>query len=63
MLVDDGQIIVLGGLIGDDNSSIIQKVPLPGGLPFIGDFFKYQFCASNRTNLMIFLRPTVIPDN
>ncbi|AMP01917.1 type II secretion system protein D [Collimonas arenae] len=62
VLVDDGQIIALGGLIGDDNESSIQKVPLLGDLPFIGNFFKYQSGSRTKTNLMIFLRPTIIRD-
>ncbi|MFJ2989040.1 type II secretion system secretin GspD [Collimonas sp. NPDC087041] len=62
VLVDDGQIIALGGLIGDDNESSIQKVPLLGDLPFIGNFFKYQSGSRSKTNLMIFLRPTIIRD-
>ncbi|WP_395822448.1 type II secretion system secretin GspD [Collimonas sp.] len=62
VLVDDGQIIVLGGLVGDDNSNSIQKVPLLGDLPFIGNFFKYQSGSRSKTNLMIFLRPTIIRD-
>ena len=44
---------MLGGLIGDDNSSSIQRVPLLGDLPFIGNFFKYQSGSRNKTNLMI----------
>ncbi|MDY7548316.1 type II secretion system secretin GspD [Glaciimonas sp. CA11.2] len=60
VLIDDGGIIALGGLIGDDNEHTIQKVPLLGDLPFIGNLFKYQSGSRNKTNLMIFLRPTII---
>ncbi|KAF3996610.1 type II secretion system secretin GspD [Glaciimonas immobilis] len=60
VVMDDGEIIVLGGLIGDNKSSSVQKVPLLGDLPFIGNFFKYQSGARAKTNLMIFLRPTVV---
>ena len=60
VVIDDGEIIALGGLIGDDNENNIQKVPLLGDLPFIGNFFKYQSGSRSKTNLMIFLRPTII---
>ncbi|PUA20206.1 type II secretion system secretin GspD [Glaciimonas sp. PCH181] len=60
VVMEDGEIIVLGGLIGDNKSGSVQKVPLLGDLPFIGNFFKYQSGSRAKTNLMIFLRPTVI---
>lgn len=60
VVIDDGEIIALGGLIGDDNQNNVQKVPLLGDIPFIGNFFKYQSGSRNKTNLMIFLRPTII---
>ncbi|MFC5472360.1 type II secretion system secretin GspD [Paraherbaspirillum soli] len=60
VVVDDGELIVLGGLIGDTKNNGIQKVPLLGDIPIIGNFFKYQAGSRTKTNLMIFLRPTVI---
>lgn len=60
VLVDDGQIIVLGGLIEDRVNDGIEKVPGLGDIPVLGNFFKYQTRKGNKTNLMIFLRPTVI---
>ena len=60
VVMNDGEIIVLGGLIGDNKANSVQKVPLLGDLPFIGNFFKYQSGSRAKTNLMIFLRPTVI---
>lgn len=60
VVMEDGEIIVLGGLIGDNKSGSVQKVPLLGDLPLIGNFFKYQSGTRAKTNLMIFLRPTVI---
>ena len=57
VLVDDGQIVVLGGLIQDDQQSTIDKVPLLGDIPFLGALFKYQSRTHKRTNLMVFLRP------
>jgi general secretion pathway protein D len=62
VLIDDGEIIALGGLIGDNNQSSVQKVPLLGDLPFIGNFFKYQSGSREKTNLMIFLRPIIVRD-
>jgi general secretion pathway protein D len=63
VLVDDGQIVVLGGLIQDDNQASIDKVPLLGDIPFIGSFFKYESRNRKRTNLMVFLRPIVLKDD
>ena len=62
VVIDDGDIIALGGLIGDTNDHGVQKVPLLGDIPIIGNLFKYQSGSRNKTNLMIFLRPTVIRD-
>ncbi len=62
VLVDDGQIVVLGGLIQDDRSSTTDKVPLLGDIPYLEALFKYQSRNHKRTNLMIFLRPVVLKD-
>ena len=62
VLVDDGQIVVIGGLISDDTKNGDSKVPLLGDIPFIGNFFKYQNRSRDKTNLMVFLRPTVLRD-
>ena len=60
MLADDGQIIVLGGLIEDTVGDGVEKVPGLGDIPIIGNLFKYQKRSRKKTNLMVFLRPTVI---
>ncbi|HJV50523.1 MAG TPA: type II secretion system secretin GspD [Noviherbaspirillum sp.] len=60
VLVDDGQIIVLGGLIEDQMQDAEEKVPGLGDLPGIGNLFKYKTRKRTKTNLMVFLRPTVI---
>ncbi|GAB3540837.1 type II secretion system secretin GspD [Noviherbaspirillum agri] len=60
VLVDDGQIIVLGGLIEDRTTDGEEKVPLLGDIPVVGNLFKYRNRSGNKTNLMVFLRPTVI---
>ncbi len=60
VLVDDGQIIVLGGLIEDTLSDSVEKVPGLGDVPILGYLFRYQSKRRTKTNLMVFLRPTVI---
>jgi general secretion pathway protein D len=63
VLVDDGQIIVLGGLIDDNMQDTIEKVPGLGDIPVVGNLFKYRTRSRVKTNLMVFLRPTVIRTN
>ena len=60
VLVDDGQIIVLGGLIEDTVNDTVEKIPILGDIPFLGYFFRYQSKQRGKTNLMVFIRPTVI---
>jgi general secretion pathway protein D len=62
VLVDSGQIVVLGGLIQDDQQASIDKVPLLGDIPYLGALFKYESRNRRRTNLMVFLRPVVLKD-
>jgi general secretion pathway protein D len=62
VLVDDGEIVVLGGLIQDDQQASLDKVPLLGDIPYLGALFKYESRNHKRTNLMIFLRPVVVKD-
>jgi general secretion pathway protein D len=62
VVVDDGGIIVIGGLIEDrfvDNKS---QVPLLGDIPWLGALFRSQSRTKTRTNLMVFLRPVVLRD-
>ena len=63
VLVDDGSIVVLGGLLQDDYSGNIEKVPLLGDLPYLGNFFKSETRSRKKTNLMVFLRPIVVRDS
>lgn len=63
VLVDDGQIIVLGGLIEDNWQDGVEKVPGVGDIPVIGNLFKYQQRERVKTNLMVFLRPIVVRSN
>lgn len=60
VLVDDGQIIVLGGLIQDDVRDGLDKVPGLGDIPILGSLFKYESRKHVKTNLMVFLRPRVL---
>ena len=62
VVVDDGQIIVLGGLIEDRYSENKSKIPLLGDLPYIGALFRSESRSKTRTNLMVFLRPVVMRD-
>jgi general secretion pathway protein D len=58
--VDDGRVLVLGGLISDDIQESVQKVPLLGDIPFLGFLFRYTKSSHNKRNLMVFLRPTIL---
>jgi general secretion pathway protein D len=60
VLVDNGEIIVLGGLIDDRSGNGTEKVPGLGDIPVIGNLFKYQTTNREKTNLMVFLRPTLV---
>ena len=60
ILADDGQTIVLGGLISDDLTDVITKVPVLGNIPWIGRLFRSESKTRRKLNLLIFLRPTVI---
>ncbi len=59
-LVDDGDLLVIGGLIDQTDASTEDKVPLLGDLPIAGNLFKSQGRSRDRRNLLVFLRPTVI---
>lgn len=62
VMVDDGQIIVLGGLIKDDLTQSQQKVPGLGDIPLLGWLFRYEKTEKIKTNLMVFLHPTILKD-
>lgn len=62
VMVDDGKVIALGGLITDDLRESVQKVPLLGDLPLIGSLFRYKRNSKDKTNLMIFLHPVIMRD-
>jgi general secretion pathway protein D len=60
ILANDGQIIVLGGLLRDDNTSSVQRVPCLGSTPILGEPFKFTDNSHRKTNLMVFLKPHII---
>jgi len=62
VLVDDGSIVVLGGLVQDTVASNVEKVPLLGDIPLLGHLFRYETRRQQKTNLMVFLRPFVVRD-
>lgn len=62
VMVDDGQVLVLGGLIEDRLREAQQKVPLLGDIPVLGWLFKYQQNVTEKTNLMVFIRPVILKD-
>ncbi|CAG4883508.1 General secretion pathway protein D / Type II secretion outermembrane pore forming protein (PulD) [Georgfuchsia toluolica] len=60
VLVDDGKIIVIGGLMQDSVTDGASKVPFLGDIPLLGNLFKSSKRERNKTNLMVFLRPTLL---
>ena len=62
VLANDGEVIVLGGLLQDDEQVNVEKVPVLGDLPVIGSAFRSRGQTRTKTNLMVFLRPTIIRD-
>ncbi|MFL6579509.1 MAG: type II secretion system secretin GspD [Burkholderiales bacterium] len=60
ILVDDGRIVVIGGLIQDTVLDGVQKVPVLGDIPVLGSLFRYKTRSHVKTNLMVFLRPTLV---
>lgn len=63
VLVDDGGILILGGLIADEVSDTESKVPLLGDIPIIGFLFRTENTTKSKQNLMVFLRPTILRDH
>ena len=62
-LVDNNQIIVLGGLVDEDTQDSISKVPILGSVPILGKLFQSSSSTTVKKNLMVFLRPTIITDS
>lgn len=62
VLVDDGAMIALGGLVEDTYSGGEQKVPVLGDIPYLGQLFRYDTRRRGKTNLIVFLRPVILRD-
>ena len=62
VLVEDGSIVVLGGLLADDYALSQDKVPGLGDVPVLGALFRSERRTRNKSNLMVFLRPVVVRD-
>ena len=60
--VGDGEIIALGGLLDDNERRTIQKVPFLGDIPVLGELFRSRGKSRVKTNLMVFIRPTILKD-
>jgi general secretion pathway protein D len=60
VIVDDGELLVLGGLMNDNVNGKNDQVPILGNIPIIGNLFKYRQKERKKRNLLVFLRPTVL---
>jgi general secretion pathway protein D len=60
VLVDDGQIIVLGGLIRTDEKDTYERTPVLGDIPYLGALFRKKTKSKDKLNMMVFLRPTIV---
>ena len=60
LTVGDGQLLAIGGLLNDDERRTIERIPLLSDIPFIGELFKSRSRSRSKTNLMVFIRPTVL---
>ncbi|MDX8382616.1 MAG: type II secretion system secretin GspD [Ghiorsea sp.] len=60
VLANDGEMIVLGGLMRDDMNDSVQRVPCLGSIPVLGEAFKFTEHDRRKTNLMVFLRPHIV---
>ena len=63
VLVDNNQIIVLGGLVDEDIQEDIQRVPVLGSIPILGKLFQSSSESKVKKNLMVFLRPKILVDS
>ncbi|MDH5832865.1 type II secretion system secretin GspD [Luteimonas sp. M1R5S59] len=60
VLVDDGEIVALGGLLDQADRNTVSKVPLLGDIPIVGQLFRHRSRSRDKTNLMVFIRPTIV---
>ncbi|WP_168453538.1 type II secretion system secretin GspD [Sphingopyxis microcysteis] len=60
LTVDDGEILAIGGLLNDDERKTIERIPLLSDIPLLGELFKSRSRTRSKTNLMVFIRPTIL---
>ncbi|MBL0768929.1 type II secretion system secretin GspD [Sphingopyxis sp. DHUNG17] len=60
LTVDDGEILAIGGLLNDDERRTIERIPLLSDIPLLGELFKSRSRSRSKTNLMVFIRPTIL---
>jgi general secretion pathway protein D len=60
MTVDDGQIMAIGGLLDDNERRTLEKIPVLGDIPLLGELFRSRARQRSKTNLMVFIRPTIL---
>lgn len=60
LTVGDGQLLAIGGLLNDDERRTIERIPLLSDIPVIGELFKSRSRSRSKTNLMVFIRPTIL---
>lgn len=60
LTVGDGQLLAIGGLLNDDERRTIERIPLLSDIPILGELFKSRSRSRSKTNLMVFIRPTIL---
>ena len=60
LTVDDGDVLAIGGLIDENERRTIEKIPFLGDIPVLGELFKSRSRTKGKTNLMVFIRPTIV---
>jgi len=60
LTVGDGQLLAIGGLLNDDERRTIERIPLLSEIPLVGELFKSRSRSRSKTNLMVFIRPTIL---
>jgi type II secretory pathway component GspD/PulD (secretin) len=60
--VKDGETLVIGGLVKNQQTETVKRVWLLGSLPLIGRFFQHEIAEDRQTDVMIFITPTIVPD-
>lgn len=63
ILAENGQVVVLGGLIKDDVKATEMRVPILGSIPVLGHLFRSQTSSTQKTNMLVFIRATIVEDN